>query len=106
MHQNIKKVQKPKAKATPKAKKSTFERDQKVVGMVLDLLGKPAHYFGTTVTNVFEDKWRVNVWTQHWSSVRVTPVNKISHSFFLTIQNGEIVNSNPPIIKLEEDDGV
>ena len=104
MHQDIKKVQRPKPK--PETQESTYERDQAVVGMVLDLLGKPPHYFGTTVTNVFEDKWRVNVWTQHWSSVRVTPVNNISHSYFLTIQNGEIVHSNPPIIKLEEEDGV
>ena len=106
MHQHVKKVQKPKPKTKPETQESTYERDQAVVGMVLDLLGKPAHYFGTTVTNVFEDKWRVNVWSQHWSSVRVTPVNKISHSYFLTIQNGEIVHSNPPIIKLEEDDVV
>ena len=104
MHQNVKKVQAKKTKQD--TQESTYERDQAVVGMVLDLLGKPHHYFGTTVTNVFEDKWRVNVWTQHWSSVRVTPVNHISHSYFLTIQNGEIVHSNPPIIKLEEEDGV
>ena len=104
MHQNVKKVQAKKTKQD--AQESTYERDQAVVGMVLDLLGKPPHYFGTTVTNVFEDKWRGNVWTQHWSSVRVTPVNHISHSYFLTIQNGEIVHSNPPIIKLEEEDGV
>ena len=56
--------------------------------------------------NVFDDKWRVNIWTQSYSSVRVTPVYSISHSFFLTIQNGEIVSSNPPIIKLDEEDGV
>ena len=104
MHQDIKKVQKPKSK--PETQESTFERDEKVVGMVLDLLGKPVRYFGTTVTNVFEDKWRVNVWTQHWSSVRVTPSHEIAHSYFLTIQNGEIVSSDPPIIKLEEEDGV
>ena len=106
MHQDIKKVQKPKTKSKAKAKESTYERDENVVGMVLDLLGKPAHYFGTTVTNVFEDKWRVNVWTQHWSSVRVTPRHEIAHSYFLTIQNGEIVSSDPPIIKLEEEVGV
>ena len=104
MHQDIKKVKKQKSKS--ETQESTFERDEKVVGMVLDLLGKPVRYFGTTVTNVFQDKWRVNVWTQHWSSVTVTPSHEIAHSYFLTIQNGEIVSSDPPIIKLEEEDGV
>ena len=66
----------------------------------------PAHYFGTTVRNVFDNKWRVNVWTQHYTSQRITPVHHISHSFFLTIQNGEITHSDPPIIQLEEEDGV
>ena len=86
--------------------KQNKESELIVQDLVLGLLGKPAHFYGTTVINVFEDKWRVNVWTQHWSSVRVTPVNKISHSFFLTIQNGEIVHSNPTIIPVEEEDGV
>ena len=104
MHQGVKKVKVQKPKQTKPG--DNRERDERVVSMVLGLLGKPVHYFGTTVTNVFDDKWRVNVWTQHWSSVRVTPSYEIAHSYFLTIQNGEIVHSNPPIIKLEEEDGV
>ena len=104
MHQGVKKVpvKKPKQSET----ESTFERDQAVVGMVRDLLGEPLHYFGTTVRNVFEDKWRVNVWAQHYSSEISTPTHTITHSFFLTIQNGEITHSDPPIIQLEEEDGV
>ena len=104
MHQNVKKVpaKKPKQSET----ESNYERDRAVVSMVLDLLGEPVNYFGTTVRNVFEDKWRVNVWTQHWSPERVTPIHNIAHSFFLTIQNGEITHSDPPIIQLDEEDGV
>ena len=104
MHQGVKKV--PVKKPKQDEQGATRERDERVVSMVLGLLGKPVHYFGTTVRNVFEDKWRVNVWTQHYSSERVTPVHHISHSFFLTIQNGEITHSDPPIIQLEEEDGV
>ena len=104
MHQGVKKV--PVKKPKQDKQGATRERDERVVSMVLGLLGKPVHYFGTTVRNVFEDKWRVNVWTQHYSSERVTPVHHISHSFFLTIQNGEITHSDPPIIQIEEEDGV
>ena len=104
MHQGVKKV--PVKKPKQAEAESTYERDQEVVGMVLGLLGKPLHYLGTTVRNVFSDKWRVNVWTQHHSSERVTPTHNITHSFFLTIQNGEIVCSVPPIIQLDEPDGV
>jgi hypothetical protein len=104
MHQNVKKVPVKKSKQ-PEAE-SHYERDQRVVSMVRELLGEPLNYFGTTVRNVFEDKWRVNVWTQHWGSDMTTPTHTITHSFFLTIQNGEIVCSVPPIIKQEEEDGV
>ena len=104
MHQGVKKVPVKNPKQAEQG--ATRERDERVVSMVLELLGEPANYFGTTVRNVFEDKWRVNVWTQHYSSERVTPVHHISHSFFLTIQNGEITHSDPPIIQLEEEDGV
>tara|TARA_R110000751_G_scaffold227971_3_gene329712 strand:+ start:333 stop:635 length:303 start_codon:yes stop_codon:yes gene_type:complete len=100
MHQNVKKVPKQ------SEQEAISERDGRVVSMVLDLLGEPTHYFGTTVRNVFSDKWRVNVWTQHWNPDMTTPTHRIAHSFFLTIQNGEIVCSVPPIIKLEEEDGV
>jgi hypothetical protein len=104
MHQSVKKVpvKKPKQSET----ESNYERDQAVVGMVRELLGEPLNYFGTTVRNVFEDKWRVNVWTQQWSSERSTPTNTITHSYFITIQNGEITHSVPPIIQLDEEDGV
>ena len=105
MHQSVKKVSTKAGKSMSNTKQNK-ESELIVQDLVLGLLGKPAQFYGTTVINVFEDKWRVNVWTQHWSSVRVTPVNKISHSFFLTIQNGEIVHSNPPIIPVEEEDGV
>ena len=105
MHQSVKKVP-TKAGESMSNTKQNKESELIVQDLVLGLLGKPAQFYGTTVINVFEDKWRVNVWTQHWSSVRVTPVNKISHSFFLKIQNGEIVHSNPPIIPVEEEDGV
>ena len=104
MHQNVKKV--PLKKTKKDEQESTRERDERVVSMVLELLGEPLNYFGTTVRNVFEDKWRVNVWTQHWSSNMTTPTHNIAHSFFLTIQNGEITHSDPPIIQLEEEDGV
>ena len=104
MHQNVKKV--PVKKPKQSEAESRYERDQRVVSMVRELLGEPLHYFGTTVRNIFEDKWRVNVWTQHWSSERSTPTNTIAYSFFITIQNGEITHSVPPIIQLDEEDGV
>jgi len=104
MHQNVKKV--PLKKTKKDEQESKRERDERVVSMVLELLGEPLNYFGSTVRNVFEDKWRVNVWTQHWSSDRTTPTHNITHSFFLTIQNGEITHSDPPIIQLDEEDGV
>jgi len=104
MHQSVKKV--PVKKPKQSEAESNYERDERVVSMVLGLLGKPVHYFGTTVRNIFEDKWRVNVWTQQWGSDKTTPTNTITHSFFITIQNGEITHSNPPIIQLDEEDGV
>jgi hypothetical protein len=104
MHQNVKKPVVEKIKRDKPDTSSASE--QQVVDMVIGLLGEPLHYFGSTVRNVFSDKWRVNVWAQHYSSERSTPTHTIEHSFFLTIQNGEIIHSVPPIIQLDEGDGV
>ena len=97
MHQTVKKIP-VKAGEPMSSTKNNTESELIVQDLVLGLLGEPPSFFGTTVVNVFDDKWRVNIWTQSYSSVRVTPVYSISHSFFLTIQNGEIVSSNPPVV--------
>ena len=81
MHQTVKKIP-VKAGEPMSSTKNNAESELIVQDLVLGLLGEPSNFFGTT------------------------PVYSISHSFFLTIQNGEIVSSNPPIIKLDEEDGV
>ena len=105
MHQSVKN---PERKTKEDLKRNESLKSADIVGrMVLDILGEEAHRFHlVTSRNVFDDKWRVNVWIKEFTTERVTPGFSISHSFFCTVQNGEIVHSNPPIIPLEEEDGV
>jgi hypothetical protein len=63
---------------------------------VLKRLGKPKDYLETTVYNVYNDKYRVNIY-------RRTPDGgaKISDSFFITSnKQGDILLAQPPIQKL------
>jgi hypothetical protein len=60
---------------------------------VLKRLGRPKDYYDTTVHNVYNEKYRVNVY-------RRTPDGgtKISDSFFITSnKQGDILLSQPPI---------
>lgn len=42
-----------------------------------------------TISEVWENRYRVNIWTEEPCS--------ISHSFFIKVKDGEVVSCNPPI---------
>ena len=84
-------------------KESLGQIDQKklVIHDVLEALGKPPSLHEVTACNVFEDKWRVNVWTKEYTSKdSIAPSYKIAHTYFCTLQDNWIVDSNPEIKKL------
>lgn len=43
-----------------------------------------------TILEVWDNRYRVNIWTEEPCS--------ISHSFFIKVKDGEVVLCNPPIV--------
>jgi len=74
-------------------KTETIDPD-KVVKSVMLKLGRPKHFRSATALNVYNNRWRVNVWCEHNGQ------RKITNSYFVSAtENGEILNSIPEIVK-------
>ena len=101
MHQNSleNKVQQV---ITQKSKLGSADDKKIVINDVLEALGTPPNLYEVTACNVFEDKWRVNVWIKQWSDNEdvVCQSYSMPHSFFCTLQDNWVVDSNPEIEKL------
>ena len=65
---------------------------------VLEKLGRIKDFYQITARNVYYNKWRVNVWTETWDKEMYGPDHKIKYSYFCTVQDNCIAESNPEII--------
>ena len=81
-----------KSKITPEL------QSQLICEEVLSKLGTVSHFHKITATNVYYNKWRVNVWTVIWKEGMYGPSHDIKHSYFCTIQDNCIAHSMPEII--------
>ena len=48
--------------------------------------------------NVFDDKWRINVWITYWPEFACAPTYQIKHSYFCTIKENCISGCDPEIL--------
>ena len=81
-----------KAKITPELQKKL------VCEEVLNKLGTVKDFYKIDAKNVYYNKWRVDVWTVIWKEGMYGPSYNIKYSYFCTIQDNCIANSNPEII--------
>ena len=65
---------------------------------LLNKLGTVKDFYKIDAGNVYYNKWRVNVWTIIWKDGMYGPSYNIKYSYFCTIQDNCIANSNPEII--------
>ena len=65
---------------------------------VLNKLGRIKNFYQITAKNVYYNKWRVNVWTCEWPETMYGPSYNIKYSYFCTVQDNCIAESNPEII--------
>ena len=65
---------------------------------VLDKLGRIKNFYKITAKNVYYNKWRFNVWTCEWPETMYGPSYAIKYSYFCTVQDNCIAESNPEII--------
>ena len=66
---------------------------------VLKILGKPKNFYQNNALNVYDNRWRVDIWTSYVAKDSMTGLDsyKISYSYFCHIQGNEIVKSMPEI---------
>jgi hypothetical protein len=74
---------------------------KKVIGQVMTALGLPPGWVLTKATNVFDNKWRVDVWAKQPNLGAPCLVNRytIVDSFFVAVDNEGKVTS--PSIELK-----
>ena len=94
LHQNIE------LKGMNKRQKAQHDLEQKVIDKILSRLGKPHNLHSVTARNVFDNKWRVNIWTEELSGVHsVAKKYTIIHSFFCELTEGGTLRTKPKIEK-------
>jgi len=65
---------------------------------VLNKLGTVKDFYKITSRNIYYNKWRVNIWTETWPEGFYGPSYHIKYSYFCTVQDNCIAQSNPEII--------
>ena len=96
--------QKPKSVAPTKSAKAIAQQELVafVKEQVLQKLGTPKNLSHVTAGNLWDNRWRVNVWGFHapQSDVSIIDVQSIDHSYFIhTSEDGTIIKSSPKIEK-------
>ena len=74
-----------------------------IKSQVLARIGPPPRLHRVEVCKQHNGKYRVNIWeqTEPKKNIAVTPSPRIGLSYYLTVsETGEILNSDPPLIKL------
>tara|TARA_R110000824_G_scaffold103417_8_gene245736 strand:- start:596 stop:928 length:333 start_codon:yes stop_codon:yes gene_type:complete len=75
-------------------KETTGEDEVKLYtdGAVVRLTGTIPHHFKTDVTNLFGNRYRINVWSEERRPDRLFSHYKITKSFFAYLEDGEFVD--------------
>lgn len=88
---------------TTKEKVSPAQIEELLVAELLNRLGRPEKLKFIKASNVFDNKWRVDVWCYHDSvkTIMATQSAKILHSYFIYADaHGKIIESSPEITKI------
>jgi hypothetical protein len=78
-------------------------RQEKIKSQVLAKIGTPLRLDHVEVSLHHNGKCRVNIWEQPEpnKNIAITRSPRIAWSYYLTVSDtGEIIHSNPPLIKL------
>ena len=96
--------QEPKAQSSKLDNKELTKNELKsfVEEQVITKLGKPPELNFIRASNVFNNRWRVDVWCYFDSEETIMPskCSNIKHSYFIHVdEHGKITNSSPEINK-------
>tara|TARA_R110002020_G_scaffold333471_1_gene548843 strand:+ start:429 stop:740 length:312 start_codon:yes stop_codon:yes gene_type:complete len=70
---------------------------KKLEAIVFDLLGKPKYLSLIRLSNVYSDRWRVDIYCETPIKGQFMPQTKITDSFFIIFRDNEIFSSDPAI---------
>ena len=101
---------KPTPKTQPKVKSSQSDNKELtkkelqsfIEEQVITKLGKPKELDFIRSGNVFDNRWRVDVWCYFDSKATIMAIksSNIKHSYFIRVdEHGKIINSSPEINK-------
>ena len=82
-----------------KLKKTEKPADKVIQERVLRRLGRPPGLHSVEVKHLWGKKYRVNIWTKT-DTGEVMLSYSLQHSYFITMSEGNIMKSNPPIKKV------
>lgn len=68
------------------------EKTQTVEEAVRDFVGEVKNLHKIDVHKIWNDKYRVNVWTQHFGLERVVATNHIYASYFIEYKDNKLVD--------------
>ena len=80
--------------------KNSNANADKVIEKILNRLGKPPYLHHVDATNVYSNKWRVNVWTEDVAPGMVAKTYEIKHSFFCELTDSGSLKVTPKIERL------
>ena len=87
----------------PKSVNPENKSREKVKAKILNRLGKPSDLFKVDVKNVYDNKWRVNVWCDRKpedGNECTVGSRELRHSFFCTMTEGGTLRCKPKIERL------
>ena len=109
---NPPKKSRPKPQAKAKAEKKPLQTNDEgitkeelksfVEQQVITKLGKPTKLNFVRASNIFDNRWRVDVWCYYDSTktIMTTQCSHIFHSYFIYVdEHGKITKSDPEIKK-------
>ena len=96
MHQMIDKKKNVKKKVVDRP---TGVAPELIEDAVLKIMCKPKNFYQINALNVYDNRWRVDIWTSYVAKDSMTGLDsyKISYSYFCHVQGNEIVKSMPEI---------
>ena len=97
MTTNEKKAAKVHQQVDPK--NQTELQEKRLEKLVINTLGKPKEFSQIRVTNVYSDKWRVDIFCSFTTAgeLLTTKSLRITDSFFIIFRDNEIFSSSPPL---------
>ena len=92
------------SKMEPDAPRNPVDRKPAIKQSILRYLGHPPNLHKINVTSVNGDNYRITIYCHRFNKLLLMGMeNYIAHTMFVKVdENGEILESNPPITKLYE----